>query len=320
MKKFFIGLLICLCAQSVCAQVNLVWQERKEWAQGLPPAIKIYEFQGNLPTTQRKVHIVYAKIDLKDKNLKIKSIASENGKGLELTPDLATKNSAVLAINGGYFTFKPDTAKQELSSVSLLVSEGKTIAVNQSVVSRKDKSGATHICYPTRSAFGFNGKKMDVAWVYAYEGENYYYDRPNPISDDFEQLQPSKKMPSKRKKWKMKEAMGGGPVLVENSTKKITDKEELFSQIAGINPRTAVGYTNNREVIFLVVDGRQEISEGVTFDELADIFLGLGVKEAINLDGGGSSTFWVNGKVVNNPSDKTGLRKVASVLIIQKKE
>jgi exopolysaccharide biosynthesis protein len=153
--------------------------------------------------------------------------------------------------------------------------------------------------------------------VYAEKGKNYFYQNPNPITDNFQQAQPTPKLPSKRKKWKVTEAMGGGPVLVENYQKRITDKEELFSQIAGVNPRTAVGYTDKQEVIFLVVDGRQEISEGVTFEELADIFLGLGVKEAINLDGGGSSTFWANGKVINSPSDKTGLRKVASVLVVK---
>ncbi|SFF07793.1 phosphodiester glycosidase family protein [Thermoflexibacter ruber] len=301
------------------AQVKLSWQERTEIYQNLPSSIQIFEYQGNLPTNNRKVHIVLAKINLKDKNLEIKSIASQEGKGLEIVPEIAQKNQAILAINGGYFSFKPDTAKGGLSSVSLIVSEGKTIATNQFAVSRKDASNNTHICYPTRSAFGLRGRKPDIAWVYAEKGKNYFYQTPNPITDDFQQSQPTPKLPSKRKKWKVTEAMGGGPVLVENYQKRITDKEELFTQIAGINPRTAVGYSDRQEVIFLVVDGRQEISEGVTFEELADIFLGLGVKEAINLDGGGSSTFWVNGKVINSPSDKTGLRKVASVLVVKMK-
>lgn len=301
------------------AQAKLEWQPMKNMNENLPKSIQVFEFQGNLPTTNRKVHIVYAKIDLKDKNIKIKSIASENGKGLETTPDLAVKSEALLAINGGYFTFKPDTANQGLSSVSLLVSEGKTIAYNQATVARKGEDATTNICYPTRSAFGIKNKKLDIAWVYSENEKTYFYAKPNPVTDDFKQPKPTEKIPAKRKKWKMKEVMGGGPVLVENFQKNITDKEELFAQIAGVNPRTAVGYTANNEVIFLVVDGRQESSEGVTFEELADIFLGLDVKEAINLDGGGSSTFWAKGQVLNKPSDKTGLRKVASILIVREK-
>ncbi len=300
------------------AQVKLAWQERTEMYQNLPTSVQIFEYQGNLPVTNRKVHIIFAKIDLKDKNLEIKSIASQEGKGLEVVPEIAQKHQAILAINGGYFSFKPDTGG--LSSVSLIVSEGKTIATNQLAVSRKDTNNRTHTCYPTRSAFGLKKRKPDIAWVYTEKRKNYFYQKPNPITDDFQQAPPTKKLPSKRKKWKVTEAMGGGPVLVENYQKHITDKEELFSQIAGINPRTAVGYTDKQELIFLVVDGRQEISEGVTFEELAEIFLGLGVKEAINLDGGGSSTFWVNGKVMNSPSDKTGLRKVGSVLLVKMKK
>jgi exopolysaccharide biosynthesis protein len=302
------------------AQVKLAWQERTEMYQNLPNSIQIFEYQGNLPITNRKVHIIFAKIDLKDKSLEIKSIASQGGKGLEVVPEIAQKHQAILAINGGYFSFKPDTTQGGLSSVSLIVSEGKTIATNQLAVLRKDANHYTHTCYPTRSAFGLKKRKPDIAWVYTEKGKNYFYQKPNPITDDFQQTPPTKKLPSKRKKWKVTEAMGGGPVLVENYQKHITDKEELFSQIAGINPRTAVGYTDKQELIFLVVDGRQEISEGVTFEELAEIFIGLGVKEAINLDGGGSSTFWVSGKVMNSPSDKTGLRKVGSILLVKMKK
>jgi exopolysaccharide biosynthesis protein len=301
------------------SQAVLSWQLRADINKDLPPSIQVFEFQGSMPTTNRKVHLICAKIDLKDRNLEVKSIASEQGKGLETTPELAVKSEAIVAINGGYFTFKPDTAHGGLSSVSLLVSSGKMIATNQEMVSRKDANGRLNICYPTRSAFGLKGRKVDVAWVYSEGGKTYFYQQPNPISDDFVQPKPTEKTPSKRKKWKMKEVMGGGPVLVENFQKRITDKEELLAQIAGVNPRTAVGYTAKNELIFLVVDGRQEISEGVTFDELADIFVGLGAKEAVNLDGGGSSTFWANGQVINKPSDKAGLRKVASILIIKEK-
>jgi hypothetical protein len=75
-------------------------------------------------------------------------------------------------------------------------------------------------------------------------------------------------------------------------------------------PRTAVGFTANREVYFLVVDGRSfEYSNGMSLPELAEVFMALGVKDATNLDGGGSSTFVTQHSVAdvlhvrNRPSD-----------------
>ncbi len=87
----------------------------------------------------------------------------------------------------------------------------------------------------------------------------------------------------------------------------------------GRNPRTAVGYTRNRQTLILcVVDGRQPgVSEGVTFDELIQIMLDAGAWDALNLDGGGSSTLVFNDGtpvVQNVPSDAEGERLVANHL------
>ncbi|MBM4355476.1 MAG: hypothetical protein FJ109_17090, partial [Deltaproteobacteria bacterium] len=71
------------------------------------------------------------------------------------------------------------------------------------------------------------------------------------------------------------------------------------------HPRTAVGLSKDRRTLYLlVVDGRTDISVGVTLKELAVIIKDLGAHDAVNLDGGGSSTMWVqNGGILNNPSD-----------------
>ena len=70
------------------------------------------------------------------------------------------------------------------------------------------------------------------------------------------------------------------------------------------HPRTAIGFTEDRErIIFVVVDGRQTPSAGATLREMADIFKGLGASNAVNLDGGGSSIMMVNDDVMNHPSD-----------------
>lgn len=74
--------------------------------------------------------------------------------------------------------------------------------------------------------------------------------------------------------------------------------------IQGDQPRTAVGVIDDNHLVFVVVDGRQEgYSEGVTLPGLADIMLSLGATTAYNLDGGGSSTMYFNGQVINSPSN-----------------
>lgn len=85
--------------------------------------------------------------------------------------------------------------------------------------------------------------------------------------------------------------------------------------IQGDQPRTAVGVIDDNHLVF-VVDGRQEgYSEGVTLPELADIMLSLGARTAYNLDGGGSSTMYFNGRVVNSPSNG-GERGTSDILYV----
>jgi len=83
----------------------------------------------------------------------------------------------------------------------------------------------------------------------------------------------------------LKNAVGGAQWLIDNNVKVPT-----FGDVS-IEPRTAIGYTANNVIYAVVVDGRQEAySNGINFPDLRDIFVALGTKDAINLDGGGSST------------------------------
>jgi len=81
------------------------------------------------------------------------------------------------------------------------------------------------------------------------------------------------------------------------------------------HPRTFVGFDKDSTKLFLcVVDGRQERSVGMNFREMADFLVSIGVWNAVNLDGGGSTTMVIHDKIVNSPSDKTGERPVANTL------
>ena len=108
-------------------------------------------------------------------------------------------------------------------------------------------------------------------------------------------------------------AIGGGPVLA-------TQGQSVQRPPGGPrNPRTAIGW-NDRDFFLVVVDGRKkDLSIGVGFAELANIMLELGCKEALNLDGGGSTTLWLNGEVANHPSENGVERNVANALVLVRK-
>jgi hypothetical protein len=118
-------------------------------------------------------------------------------------------------------------------------------------------------------------------------------------------------------------AISGGPSLVQNGRpQKIRsspgDPYELSSMLER-HPRTAFGW--NKECYFLVqVDGRQrDLSVGMTLDELSKWLVKLGCEEALNLDGGGSSSLWFDGRVRNSPCDGYERSIANSVIVVRKR-
>lgn len=95
--------------------------------------------------------------------------------------------------------------------------------------------------------------------------------------------------------------VGGGPRLVRGG--RPAAGMEGFSHAATRNPRTAAGVTSRGTLLFVTVDGRSSASVGMRLDELADELIALGAVEAMNLDGGGSTTMVVGDSVRNTPSD-----------------
>jgi exopolysaccharide biosynthesis protein len=84
------------------------------------------------------------------------------------------------------------------------------------------------------------------------------------------------------------------------------------------HPRTAIASLRDGRVLLVVVDGRQpSLSIGMSLDELARFLIELGAVEAINMDGGGSTTMVVNDAIVNRPSDPTGERPVSDVILVR---
>ena len=113
------------------------------------------------------------------------------------------------------------------------------------------------------------------------------------------------------------QAFSFGPGLVESGSVCVDENDEVGRAKAS-NPRTAIGLINANHFVFVVSDGRTDESEGLSLYELAEFMQGLGVKEAYNLDGGGSSTMYFNGEVINNPTSngKIKEREVSDIVYI----
>ena len=92
-----------------------------------------------------------------------------------------------------------------------------------------------------------------------------------------------------------------GPALVVDGEIAVSEDEEVGKAMAS-NPRTAIGVIDANHYVFVVSDGRTDESEGLSLSQLAAFLKTLGVKTAYNLDGGGSSTLWYQGSVINNPT------------------
>ena len=83
------------------------------------------------------------------------------------------------------------------------------------------------------------------------------------------------------------------------------------------HPRTAIGFSRDSSTLYLLaVDGRSEKSVGATLVELASLMRKLGAWQAMNFDGGGSTTVVIDGVVANSPSDATGEREVGNAIVV----
>lgn len=92
-----------------------------------------------------------------------------------------------------------------------------------------------------------------------------------------------------------------GPALIENSQVAVDSADEVGKAMAS-NPRTAIGIIDDKHYVLVVSDGRTNESKGLSLKELADFMKELKVTTAYNLDGGGSSTMYFNGQIINKPT------------------
>lgn len=120
-------------------------------------------------------------------------------------------------------------------------------------------------------------------------------------------------------KWEnVEHIISGGPYLVRNGEIFVDMTAQKLQSIGGRNPRTAIGYTKDNDLILITADGREGSSIGLTLMELANLMKSLGCTNAINLDGGGSTVMYVKGQIVNKPQQQGGIA-LSNALVISKK-
>lgn len=109
----------------------------------------------------------------------------------------------------------------------------------------------------------------------------------------------------------VKDAISFGPSII------IDGKPQNNYSDQGINPRTAIAQRSDGAMMLLVMDGRQLGSVGTSLEEMKNILMERGAVNAINLDGGSSTTMYFNGDIINNPSDPYGERTIPTIVYVE---
>jgi hypothetical protein len=315
-KNIFVSFVLTIGFTSLKAQLN--WVNVSTQFAPLPPSVQVFMSTDSIEGKANKCF--YVKANLKDKSL---DFTTRVGNGKRFTPQqyFEQEGKPLLVVNGTFFSFADNR------NLNLVIHEGKLLSYNIPSVKGKNDTLYTYV---TRSAIGINKKrKADVAWLYTDTTKRYPLEFSAPVSSLKGQwADPGwRKMKSNRfnspytisRPWKMQTAIGGGPALLKDGEIWVTNKQEIMfvTGEADRHPRTAMGYTADNHLIILMTEGRNPgIAEGMTLTQQAEVLKSLGCIEALNLDGGGSSSLIINGKETIKPSDKEGQRPVPAVFMI----
>ena len=328
MKKVFLLFIFSFSICVIYAQVK--WDNVDSLFGPLPNNFHVYKTTDSLDG--KPFIAYYAEALLKDKNLIFDTDTTYKRR---FTPkQFYTKNNnPLLVVNGTFFSFATN------SNLNVVIKNGELVSYNVHTYGGRGKDTLTYK-HPFASAIGISKKrKADVAWLYADSGmckpyalqavNNFIKDSSNKITfakaDDAIKIVLGYKgeLQSQFKKWKMKTAIGGGPVLLQDGKILITNNEEQKFTGKAINdahPRTCMGYTNDGKLIVMVIQGRFANAAGATLTQEAKLLQEIGCVEALNLDGGGSSCMLINGIETIKPSDKEGERAAPAVFMIRLKQ
>ena len=287
-----------------CGKVVKVDKIPMKWSSfdlDLPEGIEVY--MGINKDIPLKAWV--AKVDLSQEDISVK-VLSSNDKDQRDTPmQFSESNNARIIINGGYF----NSEKNPIEHVGLLKTNGKLEEPASHSVYRDSER-----YFMSRGAFGvtYSGN-ADIAWCSTKNDSIFEWERPLTNRPGY----PNDSLPfSSAYYWDVRDALHAGPVLISDGEIDLNIEDEVFfnTPVAGVQPRSAIGYTKDQHLVLMVVDGRQAESRGVYLEELALMMSEFNCIEALNLDGGGSSAMVADSRLLNRPSGRTVQREVMSAI------
>jgi exopolysaccharide biosynthesis protein len=177
------------------------------------------------------------------------------------------------------------------------------------VVEIRDHAGATAI---PRDGFVISARGLGRDWVLRHLS-------PTTRVRMHTALRPADQ--TRKNPWaEAEDVLGAGPKLVTNGAVDVTDvREKMIPTFAtDLHPRTAIASLADGRALLLTADGRRAPERvGLALHDLATLLIELGAREAINLDGGGSTAMVVGGKLMNFPTDVTGERPVSDAIVVR---
>jgi hypothetical protein len=294
------------------------WKYSPGYSGALPPGMQVYILDSIY--AGRKTRAFCFAYDSKISSFEFKPTISAT---VKKPADFFREEPGLVyaCINGGFFGGN--------QSYSLVKYNNIVKAVNIKTVTRSyNQAGVAY--YPTRAAFGVNRSGVpDVSWIYHVGSDKnniFSYPTPAPNGEgNPPEPVPTETFPAGAAPWEVVSAIGGAPLLIKNGITHISEKAELINIDNKIpRARSAIGFDANRIVLLLAVEGGESTDPsqtyvGVNLEELAALLTAFGCTNAINLDGGGSTSMVINNKLTVRPSDKGVERPVMSVLLIKKK-
>lgn len=296
---WFAACVSCSAGLTTADALDIAWEPMDGLNADLPAGVRV--FMGTEPKLPLRAW--YVSVAFGENSGRVEVLVSDDPEDRrETVSSFAADTGACVVINGGYFTMEQTPALH----VGLLVVDGAIEAPATNSVVRDD------VRYPTaRAALGLTSVGFDIAWVTSRDASLEAWSTP-PRNRRGAPAEPD----SAAAPWRVEDALGAGPALVANGQVNVTTHEEVFfgTAIPYTHPRTAAGVTADGRLLLMLVDGRQRQSRGVSLEELAALMVGIGAEEALNLDGGGSSSLVVNGKLVNNPAGRGSEREVMTAV------
>jgi exopolysaccharide biosynthesis protein len=240
------------------------------------PVYQLKQISDTLFNSKQKISLLILPKELLNKSYSIQ--LAYNKTDLTKTSELAAKNNAVAAINGGFFNIdeggsvtyfeRNDTVIGKTRDPKLKWGVSDSIINGAIILSKKNK-----LKIEAKKTEAFYTKSKNEAFV-----------------------------------------LFTGPLLISNTKFQKLPKMKFSNKR---HPRTCIGISKN-SIIFIAIDGRSKQADGMSLNEVQKYLHSLGCTDAINLDGGGSTTMWTKSNgIINSPSDKKGERPVANALLIK---